>query len=124
MTTISDRVFISWRCSYRELYRIDFNVDPSDEPFEFEDEDPSDEPFDFENWNWDDADVLILNIDAKSHFAYRNRIMILEKIAKFSHKKQFRTQIAEELIAEVMHPRRLMLLMEQSDDFESFFDNL
>jgi hypothetical protein len=41
---------------------------------------------------------------------------------KLTHQKRFRNQIEEELIAESMHPRRMMARISQFDDIESFFE--
>lgn len=38
------------------------------------------------------------------------------------HKNHFRNLITPELIAEAMHPRRMMIRLNQCDDFERFFE--
>ncbi|DAC81613.1 TPA_asm: hypothetical protein [Phytophthora water mold MELD virus] len=53
----------------------------------------------------------------RPHFAYSNRKLINEQL----HKRLFRSQIAEELIATVMHPCRIQNQMNQFDDIEQFF---
>ncbi|KAE9336072.1 hypothetical protein PR003_g12691 [Phytophthora rubi] len=53
----------------------------------------------------------------RPHFAYSNRKLINEQL----HKRLFRSQIAEELIATVMHPCRIQNKMNPFDDIEEFF---
>jgi hypothetical protein len=43
-------------------------------------------------------------------------------VLKYNHKQLFRNHIAQELIAEAMHPRRMMARISQFDDFERFFE--
>jgi hypothetical protein len=47
---------------------------------------------------------------------------IPQLVVERTHKKRFRNHIAQELIAEAMHPRRMMARISQFDDFERFFE--
>jgi len=44
------------------------------------------------------------------------------EVLKHNHKQHFRNYIIPELIAEAMHPRRMMARISQFDDFERFFE--
>jgi hypothetical protein len=48
--------------------------------------------------------------------------LIVEELTKLNHMKLFRNRITQELIAEAMHPRRMMARISQFDDIETFFD--
>jgi hypothetical protein len=43
-------------------------------------------------------------------------------VLKYNHKQHFRNIITPDLIAEAMHPRRMMARISQFDDFERFFE--
>jgi len=58
----------------------------------------------------------------KPHYACNHIGLITNQIVKFEHKQRFRNHIAQELIAEAMHPRRMMARISQFDDIESFFE--
>jgi hypothetical protein len=50
------------------------------------------------------------------------RSILVDQFAKIAHRKHFHEQITEELIAESMHPRRMMARIGQFDDIERFFE--
>jgi hypothetical protein len=47
---------------------------------------------------------------------------IPQLVAERTHRQRFRNRITQELIAEAMHPRRMMARISQFDDIETFFD--
>jgi hypothetical protein len=77
-----------------------------------DDEDLSDDEFEF----WYGI------FKPKIHFAHANLNLIKDQLSKLTHQKCFRNHITQDLIAEAMHPRRMMARISQFDDFERFFE--
>jgi hypothetical protein len=109
--TVQERVFDAWRLAYVARY----GVDEIDNVREDEDED---ELFEIAFYE------VIYTYEEKEHFAQDNLDSIKNKVNQFAHKKIFRSQISEELIAEAMHPRRMMKQMNTFNDIEDFFESM
>ncbi|KAE9105356.1 hypothetical protein PF007_g13463 [Phytophthora fragariae] len=111
--SVGERVFDAWKTEYVKFYILGFsNAEPGDDDFDFSDN---------EAMNWNDAFATFNTFEEKPRFAHTNIQLINEKFAKRNHHLHFRNQIAEELIANVMHPCRIQNQMNQFDDIEQFF---
>ncbi|KAE9078444.1 hypothetical protein PF007_g23862 [Phytophthora fragariae] len=111
--SVSERVFDAWKTKYVKLYILGFsNAEPGDADFDFSENDAM---------SWNDVFAALNMFEEKPHFAHTNIQLINEQNAKRNHHKHFRNQIAEELIANVMHPCRIQQQMNQFDDIEQFF---
>lgn len=62
------------------------------------------------------------DIDDDIELMYYAQSKVEDAMLEHDHKQHFRNLITPELIAEAMHPRWMMIRLNQCDDFERFFE--
>ncbi|KAJ8576260.1 hypothetical protein ON010_g2953 [Phytophthora cinnamomi] len=93
----------AWRSAYVAQFGIDEIID-----------DDNDELFEEIFY------AALPRFDEKPHFVQMNRELHIEQVSQFTHKKLFKSIIAEELIAFALHPSRMMRQIQSFDDIEDF----